>query len=72
VELKALWEADIDGVLVEVDITGAGDLKELRQVAGKLPPRSARKRGKMDVLLPRTGMETPTAAPPDEEEEEDE
>jgi hypothetical protein len=72
VELKALWDTGIDGVVVEVDITGGGDLKELRQMAGKLPPRSARKRGKMDVLLPRTSGETITEAPPDEEEEEDE
>lgn len=72
VELKALWDAGIDGVMAEVDVTGGGDLKELRQIAGKLPPRSARKRGKMDVLLPRMSGETRTEAPPDEEEEEEE
>ena len=70
VELKALWDAGIDGVLVEVDATQGGDLTELHEIAGKLPPRSARKRGKMDVLLPRMAGETGAAAPPDEEEEE--
>jgi hypothetical protein len=71
VELKALWEAGIDGVMVEVDITKTGGLKELRQVISKLPPRSARKRGRVDVLLPRTSGETPTIAPDEEEEEDD-
>ena len=71
VELKALWEAGIDGVMVEIDITKAGALKGLRQIISKLPPRSARKRGKVDVLLPRTGGETPTITPDEEEEEEE-
>jgi hypothetical protein len=69
-ELKALWDAGIDGVVI--DAAGNADLKELKQMAGKLPPRSARKQGKMDVILPRTGGEKRTAPPPDEEEEEDE
>ena len=71
VELKALWDAGIDGVVVEVDVNGGGDLKELREIAGKLPPRSARKRGKMDVMLPRLSQETQTAPSPDEEEEDE-
>jgi hypothetical protein len=68
-ELKALWEAGVDGVVI--DATGGADLKELKQMAGKLPPRSAPKRGKMDVILPRAGGETRTAPPPDEEEEDE-
>ena len=68
-ELKALWDAGIDGVVV--DATGVGDLKGLRQIADKLPPRSARKRGKMDVMLPMAGGEAYTTPPPDEEEEEE-
>jgi hypothetical protein len=71
-ELKALWNAGIDGVMVEIDITKAGDLKELRQTMSKLPPRSAQKRGKMDVMLPRMGGGETGTMPPDEEEEEDE
>jgi len=71
VELKALWEAGIDGVMVEVDAMKTGGLKELRQAISKLPPRSARKRGRVDVLLPRTGGETPAIAPDEEEEEEE-
>lgn len=71
VELKALWDAGIDGVVTETDIAGGGDLKELREIAGKLKPRTARKPGKMDVILPRAGVETANAPPPDEEEEEE-
>ena len=42
---------------------------ELQKAIAKLPQRSARKQGKVDAVLPRTG---PASAPPDEEEEEDE
>jgi hypothetical protein len=71
VELKVLGEIGIDGVMVEVDTTKTGELKELREAISKLPPRSARKRGRVDVLLSRAVSETPATAP-DEEEEEDE
>ncbi len=65
-ELKALQDAEIDGVMADGD-----DLKELRKNIGKLPARSAKKRGRGAVLLPHVREET-AAAPPDEEEEEDE
>jgi hypothetical protein len=71
VELKVLGEIGIDGVMVEVDTTKTGELKKLRQAINKLPPRTGRKRGRMDVLLSRTVGEAPATAP-DEEEEEDE
>jgi hypothetical protein len=70
-ELKALWDAGVDGIIVESDKAGAG-IKELRQVIDKLPPRAGRKRGKVSAVLPRTPGETPSPTPPDEEEEEDE
>ncbi len=67
-ELKALQDAEIDGVMAELD----GDsLKELRENINKLPARSARKRSKAGVLLPRTTLETSIKAPPDEEEEDE-
>jgi hypothetical protein len=69
-ELKAIWEAGADAVLVEASAMKAGGLKKLREDVGKLPPRTARKRGKVDVILPRTGEETRMAPRPDEEEEE--
>ena len=68
-ELKALQDADIDGVMVEME---GESLKELRETISKLPPRSAKKRYKAGVLLPRTTGESTAPAPPDEEEEEDE
>jgi hypothetical protein len=71
-ELKVLWDAGVDGIVVEIDAVGAKGLKELRQAIDKLPPRSGRKREKVDVLLPRTPGETPAPATPDEEEEDDE
>jgi hypothetical protein len=71
-ELKALWDAGVDGIFVEIDTARAAGIKELRQAIDKLPPRSGRKRGKVNVVLPRTSGETAAATPPDEEEEEDE
>jgi len=67
-ELKALQDAEIDGVMVEMD---GENLKELRQTIGKLPPRSAKKRGKAGVLLPHMPSEAQTTPPPDEEEEDE-
>jgi hypothetical protein len=70
-DLKALWDAGVDGIVVEIDASGVKGLKELRQAIDKLPPRSGRKRGKVDVMLPRTPGETPVPATPDEEEEDE-
>jgi len=71
-ELNALWEAGVDGLVVEVDATSTGGLQELRRAIDKLPPRSQLKRDRMEALLPRTGVESSVALPPDEEEEEEE
>jgi len=67
-ELKALEDAEIDGVMAEMD---EDSLKELRKTVNKLPPRSAKKRDKAGVTLPRTTGESAPLAPPDEEEEEE-
>ena len=69
-ELKVLWEAGADGVVVEVGAgQPAGRLRELRRSIGELTFRPTRKRGKAEALLPHIGtvgvMETET-----EEEEE--
>jgi hypothetical protein len=71
-ELKILWDAGVDGIIVEAEEGRPEALKSLRRVIEKLPPRAGRKRGRVNVILPRTGGETPQAAPPDEEEEEEE
>jgi hypothetical protein len=66
-ELKALWEVGVDGIVVETDAAKPGGLKELRQAINELTPRSTRKRGKTEALLPYTGSVKDTE--PEEEEE---
>jgi len=62
-ELKALLDAEIDGVMAEGD-----NLKELKKTIGKLPTRSTKKRERGGVSLPRVGGET--IETPDEEDDE--
>lgn len=68
-ELKALWDAGIDAVIVETDPAKAGGLKELSNIAANLPARTLPKPGKIGVTLPRTMEEAQPETPPDEEEE---
>jgi len=68
-ELKALWDAGIEAVIVPVDVTKDESLKDLHEIAVKLPARSARKAGKVDVFLPRAGGKP--AEPPQEEEDDE-
>jgi hypothetical protein len=48
-ELRVLWEAGVDGVVVEA---GVGGLKELRQVVDGLTLPPQRRRRKVEALLP--------------------
>jgi hypothetical protein len=68
-ELKALWEAGVDGIVVEAAAAGAEGLKTLRRAIDGLPLRPARKRGKAEALLPRLPSET-GAEPPGEDGDE--
>lgn len=70
-ELKAIWEAGADGVVVEAGTGEPEGLKKLRKAVSELPPRSARKRGKAEALLPRVSREEAGAVPDEEEEEEE-
>ena len=71
-ELKALWEAGVDGVVIEASADQpAGGMKELQQAIGKLTFRPSRKRGIAGARLPHIGS-TPNAEPEQEEEEADE
>jgi hypothetical protein len=70
-ELKALWDAGVDGILVAADVEKPGGFKGLRQAIDGLPARIGRKSGRTQVVLPRSGAEGRPAAPPDEEEEEE-
>ncbi len=68
-ELQTIWEAGVDGVVIEV---GAGQptdrLKKLRQVIDKLAFPSQRKRGKAEALLPHIGREASIVTEEEEEE----
>ncbi len=67
-ELRALWEAGVDGVIIEVGAGQPADrLKKLRQVIDKLAFPSRRKRGKAEALLPHIDREASIVT---EEEEE--
>ncbi|MFC1983468.1 hypothetical protein ACFLVO_00400 [Chloroflexota bacterium] len=69
-ELQALWEAGVDGVVIEVGAGQPADgLKKLRQVIDKLTFPSRHKQGKAEALLPRIGRES--SIPTEEEEEEE-
>ncbi|OGO20179.1 MAG: hypothetical protein A2144_12130, partial [Chloroflexi bacterium RBG_16_50_9] len=53
-ELEALWEAGVDGVVVETEAgEPEGKLKALRQTINELTFRPSRKRRKEGALLPR-------------------
>ncbi|MFH1647069.1 MAG: hypothetical protein ABID71_05255 [Chloroflexota bacterium] len=69
-ELKALWEAGVDGVVV-VAAAAAGGISELRAMIDKLPVRTAHKRGRVEARLSRPGGESPTSSPDVEEDDED-
>jgi hypothetical protein len=71
-ELKALWDAGVDGIMVAAEGTKADAFKALRQAIDALPPRAERKGWGPRVILPRATTEAQPAAPPDEEEEEEE
>jgi len=69
-ELQAIWEAGVDGVVIEVETGQPTDrLKKLRQVIDKLAFPSQRKQGKAEALLPYIGRESSILT---EEEEEGE
>jgi hypothetical protein len=70
-ELKALWDAGVEAALVAVDVVKGENLKDLHEMAAKLPRRAPKKQGNVNVFLPRSS-ESKAAPPPDEEEGEDE
>ncbi len=67
-ELEAIREAGIDGILVEASTSRPGRIEEIRQIITQLPPPSAKKHGKSDVLLPRNSG-TPEPDVPDEDDD---
>ncbi|MFC2059789.1 hypothetical protein ACFLTZ_01685 [Chloroflexota bacterium] len=70
-ELRVLWEAGIDGIVLEIG-TGQSDmLKELRQTIDSTVFPTPRKRNKTEALLPYVSPETITAGEDEEEEAEE-
>lgn len=68
-ELQAIWEAGVNGVVVEVGVGHpVNRVSELRQAIDKLPFPSQRKRGKAEALLPYIGSEKGTVTEEEEEE----
>jgi len=58
IELLALWEVGVDGVIVEIKVgQPVGRVSELRQAIDKLAFPPQRKRGKAEALLPYIGQE---------------
>lgn len=71
-ELKALWKAGVDGVVISVKtVKQAERLKELRQIINQ-SEFTARPRKKVAALLPHIREETSTVPTDAEEEEEEE
>ena len=69
-ELQALWEAGVEGVIIEVGAGQPADrLKKLRQVINKLTFPSRRKQGKAEALLPHIDREASIVTEEEEEEE---
>jgi hypothetical protein len=70
-DLQALWEAGVDGVVVELTPGGpAGRLKKLRQQIESLTPPQKQSPTKARALLPGITPETSPAAEEEEDEEE--
>lgn len=70
-EFQALWEAGVDGVVIEIEVGQPQDkLRDLRQVVDKLVFSLPRKREKREPLLPRPPQESGVAVIEEEEEEE--
>ncbi len=72
-ELQALWEAGVGGVIVEVGVEQpVGRVSELRRAIDKLAFPSPRRRGKVEALLPYTGLGRGTVTEEEEDDDEEE
>ena len=69
-ELKALWEAGVDCVVMETEGMPPDRLKELRKIIDSLAFPSHSRREKMEPMLPRFGSEPRQVTAEEEEEDE--
>ncbi len=72
-ELLVLWEAGVDGAIVEI-VAGqpVEQIGQLRQAIDKLTLSSQRRRGKTDAFIPHIGHERSTVSSDEEEDGEEE
>jgi len=71
-ELQSLWDAGVDGLVVEVDLEKpAGKINGLRQMIDGLVYPKTRPQGKLDPLLPQAKPGTIQVSEDEEEEDED-
>jgi hypothetical protein len=70
-ELQALWEAGVDGAIIELETGQPGEMiSKLRHTIDKLSFPSRRKQRKTEALLPHVGQDKSTAIGEEDEEEE--
>ena len=68
-ELQSLWEAGVDGIVIEVEVDKpAGKVNELRQLIDGLSYSKSRKRGKVEPLIPYLKSDTGVTSEDEEEE----
>lgn len=70
-ELRAIRDADIDGILVDTDPREPGRIERIRRDIRGLPPRSEKKHGKSDVLLPRSTRPAESEASEEDDDDDD-
>jgi hypothetical protein len=70
-ELRAVRDADIDGIMVAADPGESGRIERIRRGIRELPPRLVKKRGKSDALLPRSTNPTESAVPEEDDDDDD-
>jgi hypothetical protein len=68
-ELRALYEAGVEGVVAGIDAGKPDGVKELRGLIDKLPPPAKRKRGKNQAILPGIGGMSREESPDEDDEE---
>ena len=68
-DIKALWEAGVDGVIAEIDVQKPEGIQNLRKLIDGLPARISPKKGSSEALLPYPREANMTELETEEEEE---
>lgn len=70
-ELQSLWNAGVDGVIVDITTDSAATLKQVRDIISKLEFPDNKQREQLTPSVPRMAAETAVKKDDEEEEEED-